>query len=199
MLEIFIWNCCDHFIVFVLFMLLQRIFVAIMVYVPFMIWKSVDQNIFCHSSHILTTLLTSGFSFSICNLKRIGRMMKQCQMHSSHNMTALPTSGHNIYLFLIWKCMFHFWFQNLYTKIFDCTPHLWVQYLFLTFENSSNQGWCCADYGLCSIFYLKIWTPKYLLALLGFTEGVLLWRTTPLTPLSTQNLKAMGLWVFILI
>jgi len=120
--EIFIWNCCGHFIMFVLFMLLQRIFVAIMVYVPFMIWKFVNQNIFCHSPHILTTLPTSGFNFSFCNLKRIGRMMKQCRAFKNFYLRLFTgRSGDDV---VVVKMYLQFWIWIYLTKMFGCTPHI---------------------------------------------------------------------------
>jgi len=74
--------------------------------------------------------------------------------HSPHNLTALPTSGRNIYFFN---------FKMLQSK--DDKGILSIFYLWFNFIYMNVRWWCYADYGVCSIFDLKICTPKYLLPL----------------------------------
>jgi len=162
--------------------------VQIMVCVPFSIWKSIHQNI-CYHSHIISQHsppLGVVFIFLIWKLfqaRRIkefwafwtfdlisftwiwGNDVVQIMVcvpfsiwkfvhqnicyHSPHNFIALPTSRRNIYFFN---------FKMLPSK--EDKLELWFKLIYMTV-----RWWCCADYGVCSIFDLKICTLKYLLPL----------------------------------
>jgi len=167
--------------------------VQIMVCVPFLFWKFVHQNICYHSPHNFTALPTSRRSIYFFNSKMLpnkeikkfwafwnfdlnwftwlwGDDVVQIMVcvpfsiwkyvhqnicyHSPHNLTALPTFGRNIYFLN---------FKMLPSK--DDEGILSIFYLWFNFIYMNVRWWCCADYGVCSIFDLKICTPKYLLPL----------------------------------
>jgi len=158
--------------------------VHIMVCVPFFIWKFVHQNICYHSPHNFTALFTSGrniyfFNFKMLPSKTIKEFwafltfdlisftwmwgddvvcsifdLKICTpkylLPPPHNFTALPTTERNIYFFNS-KML-----PNKEDKWILSILELWFKLIYMTV-----RWWCCVDYGVCSIFDLKICTPKY--------------------------------------